>query len=645
MKQKILPLLLCLIFVASSFAKETQKSISVEEYKQAVYASWIGQIIGNTYGLGYEFVFIDEPGPKEFPYGYPWTLELLKEHDGAFSDDDTDIEYMYLIQMEDHGIEPPYSVLSDAWKRHVSRKVWAANRVALNLMRAGHYPPVTGDRRFNPQWMQIDPQLVNEIWAVTAPGMVGYAVDKSLYAAKITNDDYGVEPTLYYAALYSAAFVEKDINRLIDIASESMPEGARFTDVVAHMRELHAAHPNDWQEARRITVEKYYHQAEFFPGRWDVLDAQLNGALGVLALLYGAGDFQNTLDYACGMGMDADNQAATICGLLGIIGGIESIPHELMFPLEDADWEKPFNDSYRMITREGLPSAKLAAMADRIAAQGIKVALAHGGELIEEGGVETLVLPVSAAFVPPFELNPIPTIQTAMGEEFIYPLFAGGAPGKVKWSANPGLPEGLSIEKNQIQGSPVRAGEFSFELAAELEGKHAVVDVECIVFPQNLAASAVEILHNLPVEQGKLEILRDGDPVETYLSLSKPHERRLDHYGYRWDEPLEIEAIQFNCGTPNEFYGWFTSFDVQYLSRDKWVSVDRMHISPELNLENSQWLKPAQMEYTIRFDTVKTTAIRIIGNNGGIEKDPANAHLGLELATAISELKAFGPVK
>ena len=85
---------------------EDVKILSVKEYQDAVYASWIGQIIGNTYGLGYEFKFIDEPGPDNFPYGYSFTLENLKKYNGAYSDDDTDIEYMYLTQMEKDGIEP-----------------------------------------------------------------------------------------------------------------------------------------------------------------------------------------------------------------------------------------------------------------------------------------------------------------------------------------------------------------------------------------------------------------------------------------------------------------------------------------------------------------------------------------------------------
>ena len=85
--------------------------IPVEVYEEKVYASWLGQMVGNIYGLVHENQYLEEPGPDSFPYGYDykpieWLGEpptnLLKKYEGAFSDDDTDIEYMYLLQMEKH---------------------------------------------------------------------------------------------------------------------------------------------------------------------------------------------------------------------------------------------------------------------------------------------------------------------------------------------------------------------------------------------------------------------------------------------------------------------------------------------------------------------------------------------------------------
>ncbi len=73
---------------------------SAADYEDKVYASWLGQIIGNIAGLVHENRYIDEPGPDTYPFDHGPNLERLRDANGAFSDDDTDIEYMYLLQMD-----------------------------------------------------------------------------------------------------------------------------------------------------------------------------------------------------------------------------------------------------------------------------------------------------------------------------------------------------------------------------------------------------------------------------------------------------------------------------------------------------------------------------------------------------------------
>ena len=68
-----------LIQCTSNKDESNFKEIPVEAYQKAVYASWIGQIIGNTYGLGYEFKFIDEPGTNKLPYCYGFTIADLRK--------------------------------------------------------------------------------------------------------------------------------------------------------------------------------------------------------------------------------------------------------------------------------------------------------------------------------------------------------------------------------------------------------------------------------------------------------------------------------------------------------------------------------------------------------------------------------------
>ena len=202
MHKRLLTILLIVAFSILEIAPtNAQKGkvlkIKLSDLRDKISAAWIGEMVGNMYGLPHENKYILSPGIEKWPYGYSKSLDKLKKYEGAFSDDDTDVEYMYLLSMEKYGCEPSYSQLRDSWLYHIRDRVWLANRGALGLMHFGFTPPYTGNKEINPHWYQIDPQLINEIWGFTAPGMVKYAAAKSEWAGRITSDDWGVEPTIH----------------------------------------------------------------------------------------------------------------------------------------------------------------------------------------------------------------------------------------------------------------------------------------------------------------------------------------------------------------------------------------------------------------------------------------------------------------
>ncbi len=114
-------LLTLLLLLPAVLARPQEQTISKIELHDKIAASWIGQMIGNIYGLPHENKYIDAPGKENWPYGYSKNLDKLAKYDGAFfSDDDTDVEYMYLLQMEKWGPELPmlnYGTLDVSYTR------------------------------------------------------------------------------------------------------------------------------------------------------------------------------------------------------------------------------------------------------------------------------------------------------------------------------------------------------------------------------------------------------------------------------------------------------------------------------------------------------------------------------------------------
>ena len=158
MKRKIVVTLLACMALCTAAAQ--QKRIALDELRDKIAGAWLGQMVGNMYGLPFENKFIEKEGNEaDFPYGYSKSLAKMEQYDGAFSDDDTDVEYLYLMLMEKYGTEPTYAQMREGWMYHIRDRVWLANRAALGLMHYGYTPPFTGSMESNPHWYQIDPQL------------------------------------------------------------------------------------------------------------------------------------------------------------------------------------------------------------------------------------------------------------------------------------------------------------------------------------------------------------------------------------------------------------------------------------------------------------------------------------------------------
>jgi hypothetical protein len=636
MKKKIISLLFLGLFFSAysqndvSIGKE--KKISRQELEDKIAGAWIGQMIGNIYGLPHENKYINDPGPENWPYGYTKNLDKLKKYDGAFSDDDTDVEYMYLLLMNKVGPDPGYEQIRESWIYHVRDRVWLANRGALGLMHFGFTPPFTGSIDLNPHWYQIDPQLINEIWAFTAPGMVKYAAQKSEFAGHITSDSWGVEPTIVYGAMYSAAFFETDILKLIRIGLESIPASGRYSQTVRKMLSLYNKYPDNWQLARKEMADEYYfREPDMTKTIWN---ANLNGACGILAMLYGKGNFQKTLDLSCAMGFDADNQAATVAGLLGVMYGFKALPSDLYLPVED--WTMPFNDRYINVTRYDLPDASIQEIIDNTVKISLDLIKLKGGKISGKPGKEIITINTNAVFTPPLEFYTGPDPRMEVNMPVDYTFYSEGNK-SFNWKLKSGiLPAGMQFDAGRLTGTPTVPG--NYKVIIELSKGDQIISKEfnLLVRNQNIASLSDTLYANVrslneavldscwytfgkSMYAKNVEVIKDGKingAGSVFYSLAANSKiPKLDYFGYGWKDGQEIDMIAFHTGCMEEFGGWFTSLNVQYQDEEgKWVPVEKISLTPGLPETDIVFFQPHFVEYVISFDPVKTKAIRIIGD-------------------------------
>ncbi len=296
--------------------------ISHAELTDKLSGFWIGQLLGNYIGFPFENKYVDDPVPvlvdRVYTAAYDGDPDLeINRRDrrghipvlasalrGAFSDDDTDIEFVTLHAVEKYGLDLTYPEITLMWMTHINDFIWVANREARNLMDQGLVAPDTGRKQNNKHWFQIDPQLVNEIWSAFYPGMTARAAERALWGARITNDDWGTHPTIAYGVMISAAFFERDVNRLVALAVDAVPNQGPFAEGMRDVLRWHSQH-EDWRETRKLIHDKYYaYRKGAYEAPVSVVSSLVNGLTGVMAVLYGEGDYMKTVGIATSAGSD-----------------------------------------------------------------------------------------------------------------------------------------------------------------------------------------------------------------------------------------------------------------------------------------------------------------------------------------------------
>lgn len=286
-----------------------------EKLRDKIYACWIGKNIGGTIGGPFEGrrEILDVQGYTT-PKGEP------------LPNDDLDLQLVWLKAVESYGSQVTEQLLSELWVDWIVPN-WSEYGISKSNMRSNMLPPLCG--MYNNPWRDSNGAWIrSEIWACLNPGCVDNAMK---YAYMDACCDHGISEgvwaEMFTAALQSAAFIESDVQRLVDIALAKIPADCRVARSVKLAVDCYK-NGDDWKVAREKIVEDSADLGWFM--------APANVAFVVIGLLYGEGDFKKSLLTAVNCGDDTDCTAGTVGAVMGIIGGLKGIPE---------DWREYIGDS------------------------------------------------------------------------------------------------------------------------------------------------------------------------------------------------------------------------------------------------------------------------------------------------------------
>jgi ADP-ribosylglycohydrolase len=290
------------------------KPIAQELYREKVLGCWRGKAVGGT--LGQSFEGLEGPIVADFYYPIPV---------GMVPNDDLDVQVVYADVISKLAVpRVDRYVIADAWRDHL-RFPWNEYGVGKRNLAEGILPPHTG--RFD-NWFSAGEGAVirTELWACLAPGEPRRAAAYAYEDACFDHAEDGVWAAVFMAALQSLAFVESDVDVLLDRASELIPMTSKVRQVV-HDTRVWVAEDRPWQEVLRLIIGKY--------GNSDFTDTRTNTGFVVLGWLASGGDFEKAILITNGCGGDTDSSTASLGALLAIIDP-DCIPARWLEPIGDS---------------------------------------------------------------------------------------------------------------------------------------------------------------------------------------------------------------------------------------------------------------------------------------------------------------------
>jgi len=377
------------ILGAAGAALAADQMISASVFQDRLEGGWAGEMIGVTWGAPTEFVWQGAIIPDgNVPVWAPATIN------GGFNQDDIYVEAPFIQAMKDHGVNCSWTDFGNHF-RDTTFSLWHANYSGRWNLQHGIAAPWSGHYSHNTCCDDIDWQIESDFAGLVSPGQTSAAINLAWRAGHVMNYGDGVYGGVAVAVMHSAAYFATNVRQIVDAGRQAVPSGSQYRQVLDDVVSWHDD-GKTWEETWQLLQDKWGTTDRCSSGVGNPfnIDAKLNGAYVVIGLLYGNGDFEQSMRIAMRCGQDSDCNPSTVGGILGNWLGLSGIPDTFKSDLDRtgtkfSNTDLTFDDAVAL-------SRDLAR----------NVLLMNGGSVSGSGANEVWTIPTKTALAPILEQWP-----------------------------------------------------------------------------------------------------------------------------------------------------------------------------------------------------------------------------------------------
>src|SRR4026207_357666 len=231
-------------------------------FAERVYAGVLGKIIGVYLGRPIEGwthgQIMANLGEIKYYVNDRHNLPL-RNHQIVVTDDDISGTFTFLRALSDYNnsLELTPAQIGQTWLNTIIENrtiLWwgglgnSTEHTAFLRLKDGVSAPRSGSIALNGKLVaeQIGAQIFIDGWGLISPGDPALAAAPGRRAASVSHDGEAIYGAQVVAALIAGAFVEFDLDRLIDSAVALIPADSIVYRLISDIRDWHAADHHDW---------------------------------------------------------------------------------------------------------------------------------------------------------------------------------------------------------------------------------------------------------------------------------------------------------------------------------------------------------------------------------------------------------------
>ena len=358
--------------------KDSSMKIEKENLKQKIYGAWLGRCAGCLLGQPIEGWYrariegfmrdTDNYLPRTYlssnvsddirkkysitdeghVYGSSF-INWINNIKCAPEDDDTNYTIIGLKTLEENGKDFTSVDIAHSWLMNMQfLHACTAERVAYRNFANLIDPPESAD--FNNAYREwIGAQIRADIFGYVNPGNIESAAEMAWRDARISHTKNGIYGEMFVAAMLSKAAVCNDIQTIIEAGLSQIPSTSRLYAAIQQVFEWKRS-GMDWRSAID-KIHLLYDETK--PHHW--CHTIPNAMICVISLLWGQGNFTQTIGISVVAGFDTDCNGATTGSVIGMMIGAENLP---------ATWITPLNNTLKSGI-DGFNIIKISELAER----------------------------------------------------------------------------------------------------------------------------------------------------------------------------------------------------------------------------------------------------------------------------------------